>query len=222
MLLQGGQVLHNGGKVGEGSAQRQQVARVARPLRQAGDQALRIAHPLEGIAQFGHEEGFLQETGDEVLAAQQFLHAAGGVQYPVAQLAGAHGGAGAVQRAQQGVLVAASGLHQVQITAAGGIDEHGVLRGAQGKGAQVLRLAAQLVLQVVQDSRGSPQRRPQVGAAEPLQRMHPEVRFQEGICQPRQEGVAIIHQRDGHTGEILRLLLADEQLTWANAGYLLA
>ena len=27
---------------------------------------------------------------------------------------------------------------------AGGVDEHGVLRGAQGKGAQVLRLAAQL------------------------------------------------------------------------------
>ena len=142
MLLQGGQVIHNGGEMRQRGAQGQQVTSIAGTLRQAGDQAFRIAHPLEGVAQFRHQERLFQETGDEVLAAQQLLHAAGGVQNPVAQLTGAHGGAGLIQRAQQGVLVAAAGLHQVQIAAAGRVNHHGVFRGAQGEGAQVVCLAA--------------------------------------------------------------------------------
>ena len=73
----------------------------------------------------------------------------------------------------------------------------------------------------MQDGGGSPQGRAQVGAAEAFQRMHAEVRFQEGICQAGQESVAIIHQCDGQAGEIVRLLLADEQLPRVNAGHFL-
>ena len=138
-----------------------EVAGVAAALGEAAGGALDVANVFEGLAEFGEEVGFGEELFDSVEAGVEGVEVAEGMKEPVAELARAHGGGGAVEGGEEGVLGAGAGLHEIEIELGGGVDEDVLAVVANGKGGEVFAVAAELVDQVVEGgSTGADRQRP--------------------------------------------------------------
>ena len=109
---------------------------------------------------------------------------------PVAELAGTHGSAGAVEGAQKRVRVAAAGADEFEVALAGGVDEHDVVGLADAEALDVLHTAAELKLQVLQDATGGADGSVHAGAAEAIERLHFEVLREAVLGLIEQEEVA--------------------------------
>jgi hypothetical protein len=92
-------------------------------LGEAGGGALDVADVFEGFAGFREEERLGEEGGDVFLAGGEGGEVAEGVEQPVAEEASAHGGLGAVEDGEEGVLGAGAGLDEVEVALGGLVDE---------------------------------------------------------------------------------------------------
>ena len=141
--------------MGEGDGEGLEVAGVAGSLARGGrGGALDVADALQGFAAFREEEGLGEKGGDEVLAGGRGVEVAQRMEDPVAQQARAHRGGGAVEHAEQRVLLAGAGVDEVEIPLRGGVDEDVVGVVAHRAAAGGARKAAELVDQVVEDRAG--------------------------------------------------------------------
>ena len=217
---QGFQIIPERGNARQGGSQRLEVAGIPGALGNAPRQPLHVPHILQALPQLAHQVGLLQQNGDHLLPRQKLFQIAQGVEQPVPEFARAHGGARPVQGPQQGKLHAAAGIHQVQIPLAGLVNQHGVLRGAHGNAAQVVRGAAELVAQIMEHRAGRPQGGGHLPAAETVQGMHPEMVQQIGNGRGRQKSISVVIKRGVGSGEAVRLLVADQEFGGIDAGQL--
>ena len=143
-----------GGDVGERDGKGLEIAGVAGVLGEAGGGALDIADAFEGLAAFGKEVGFCEKCGDDVLAGSECFQIPQRVEDPIAKEACAHGGGGAIEHAEQGVLFTRARIDEIEIALGGGIDEDMVGIFPDSWGAEVGAIPAELVDEVVHRSPG--------------------------------------------------------------------
>ena len=156
------------GDLGEGLAEDLHVAGVA-GLVESCQGAFDVADGAEGFAGFGEEEGMGDEGGDDVLSGDEWFGVAERVEDPVAEFAGAHGGAGAVEGGEERVFVAVAVGDEVEVGAAGGVDDDGVVAGGALETAEVGDVAAEDVAEVVEDGTGGAGGGGEVGEAEAVE-----------------------------------------------------
>ena len=190
------------GEAGEGELEGLEVAGVAAALGEAGGGAFDVADAFEGFAELGEEEGFGEEVFDELVAGGEFGEVAEGVEDPVAEEAGAHGGGGAVEDAKEGVpAVGVLAFDEVEVALGGGVDEDVVAAFPDGEEAEVAAVAAELVEEVVEDGAGGGDGGVFPGAAEAVEGLDAEVVLEEGGGVVGEEGVGVVGEGGGEGGE---------------------
>ena len=204
--------------MGEGGGEGEEVAGVAGALGETAGAALDVAYVFEGLAAFGEEEGLGKEGGDEVLAGKEFGEVGGGVEDPVAEFAGPHGGGGAVEGAEEGVLAAGAGVDEVEVLLRGGIDGDLLAEVADGEGAEVVAGAAELEGEVVEDAAGSGNGGVHAGAAEAVEGLDLEVLAEGVVGLVEEEGVAVVGKGAAKVAELLELLVGDEEFGGGEPG----
>jgi hypothetical protein len=140
----------------------------------------------------GEEEWLGEEGGDDILAVVEEGEVTGGVEDPFAEEAGAHGGVGAVDDAEEGVFAAGAGFDDVEVALGSGVDEHGVEGLANAEGAEVGAVATELVDEVVKGGTGGADGSGEIGTAEAVEGFYGEVVFEEDAGLGGEEGVAIV------------------------------
>ena len=118
---------------------------------EAAGGTLDVADLAEGLAAFGEEEGLGEEGLDEILPGDEFGEGGERVEDPVAELAGPHGGGGAVEDAEEGVRASGAGVDEVEVLLGGGVDRDLVAGAAHGERAEVAARAPELEREVVED-----------------------------------------------------------------------
>ena len=172
-------------------------------MAEAAAGALQITHFFEQRAHLAEEHGLVEEGGDHVLALRERVEIAQRVEHPVAELATAHGRAGAVEGAQKRVRITSAGADEFEVALAGGVNEHDVVGLTDAEALDVLHTAAELELQVLQDAAGGTKRGAEPLAAEAIERLHFEVLREAVLGLIEQKQVTLHRLRTGRAAERL-------------------
>ena len=89
------------GDLFERAAERQHVARIGDAHGDLGQQALDVENAAELLAQFGAQDGLLEQFADGIEAAFDFRAVERGTQQALAQQAAAHAGRGLIEDVEQ-------------------------------------------------------------------------------------------------------------------------
>ncbi|MNQ03551.1 hypothetical protein D3C85_162540 [compost metagenome] len=153
----------------QGIAQTRQIARPGVAQADAGEDALQIADFLELRLQ-GLEAVAFEQAGNRFLARFQYGAVAQRAVQPAAEQAAAHGGLATVDYRLQGVVAAAGEVDvQLQVTAAGAVENHGVVEALMTQAAQVRQGGTLGFLGVAEQAAGGADGQGQVLAAETFQ-----------------------------------------------------
>ena len=158
---------------------------------------------FEGFAQFGEEVGFGEELFDGVEAGIEGVEVAKRMEDPVAKLACAHGGGGAVEGGEKSVLGAGTGLHEVEVELGGGVDEDMLALVADGQVGEVDAIAAQLVDEIVEGGSAGADGRGHVGATEAVQGFDLEVVAESMEGGFVKEGVGVVREGARELAQLL-------------------
>ena len=190
-----------GGDAFEGGLQGFEVAGVAAALGEPAGGALDVANVFEGFAQFGEEVGFGEELFDGVEAGVEGVEVTQGMEEPVAEFARAHGGGGAVEGGEEGVLGAGARLHEVEVELGGGVDKDVGAVVAHAEGGEVFAVATELMGEVVEGGTSGADGGGHLGAAKAVQGFDLEVVLQGVERGFVEEGVGVVGEGAGELAE---------------------
>ena len=194
----------------EGIAQARQVSRTGIAQADTGEDALNIADFLELRLQL-FEAVAVQQAADRVLACLQHLEVAQRAVQPARQEAAGHGGLAAVDHRLQGVVATTGQVDvQLQVTAAGAVEDHRVVQALVAQAAQVRQGRALGFLGVGQQAAGGTDGQGQLVAAKAL-----EILRRELLAQGLARRIAVEVPRRAATGT--RALLGG-QVAWPVVG----
>ncbi|MNF60176.1 hypothetical protein D3C84_417870 [compost metagenome] len=202
------------GQGGEGIAQTRQVARPGVTQADAREDALDIADFLQLRLQ-GFEAVAIQQAVNGVLARFQYGAVTQRAVQPAAQQAAAHGGLAAVDHRLQGIVAAAGEIDvQLQVAAAGGIEDHGVVDAFMAQAAQVGQGSTLGLLGVTQQAAGGTDGQGQGFAAKALEVLYAELLAQALL---RRIAVEVPRRAAAHApaflgGQALGPVVRDQQL----------
>ncbi len=150
-------------------AQARQVARAGVAQADAGEDAFEVADFLELRLQVLEAVAF-QQAGDGLLAGFQYRAVTQRTVQPAAHQAAGHGGLAAVDHRLQGVLAATAEVDiQLQVAAAGTVEDHRVIEAVVAQAAQVRQGGTLGFLGVGEQAAGGADGQGQVLAAEAFQ-----------------------------------------------------
>ena len=175
VVLYGGEVFAEGGDAFEGGLEGFEIAGIAAALGETPGGALDVANVFEGFAEFGEEVGFGEELFDGVESSVEGVEVAERVEEPVTELARTHGGGGAIEGGEEGVLGAGAGLDEVEVELGGGVDEDVGAVVADAEGGEVFAVAAELVGEVMEGGSSGADGGGHVGASKAVKRFDLEV-----------------------------------------------
>ena len=165
------------GNLFERAAQRQHIARTGRSQRHLGQQPLEIENAAQLLAQFGAQDGLLQQFAHRVEALLDFRAVHGGPQQALPQQPAAHAGEGLVEHRQHGGLLlraaasaAKSGSTSSRLRTVTRVQHHGIGAVVISGPVQVVERGALRVAQVVENGAGGAHRRRPVGQSAAIQR----------------------------------------------------
>jgi len=194
-----------------------QVTGIAAGLAEAGEGALNVADGFQAFAEFGEDEGRVDEGFHQILTFPQGGEVAQGFKDPIAKPARAHGGGGAVHRAEQGVFVAAARGNEVEIGPAGGVDEDGVPIRGHAETAQVIHFAAEHFLHIMQHAACGTKTNLHSSTAIAVEGLDLEMRQEivPGLVQQKRPGFQ--RHRASNAGEVRELILTNQCLSRGHA-----
>ncbi|MCY1292390.1 hypothetical protein D9M70_416140 [compost metagenome] len=201
------------GQGGEGIAQAREVAGTGVAQADAREDAFHIADFLQLWLQ-GLEAVAVQQAVNGVLAGFQHGAIAQRAIQPAAQQAAAHGGLAAIDHRLQGIVAAAGKVDvQLQVAAAGSIEDHGVVDALMAQAAQVGQGGALGFLGVAQQAAGGADGQGQGLAAESLEVLYPELLAQALLRRVAVEvpGRAATHATALLRGKALGPVVGDQQ-----------
>ena len=166
---------HDRRDLGEGVAHAAQFTGIAQAILQAAQNPGYVSHRAQQITEIGQITGLGHELADECLAATDLSQIKSRRRQPTFEQTGSRGCGGMVNGAQQGSLArSADGFEDFQVPQGCRVEQEGAGAAVLLKGAQVLRLRAQVFRGVVNESTGGTQCRMVLGQSESLQIQNPK------------------------------------------------
>ena len=149
------------------------------------------------LAEFCQHLGAFTKLFDHFLPRHNAGDVAQGVGEPIPQQPGAHGGACAVEAADDGVpAVGPCGFEQFEIPLGDGVEHHEIGRAVNAQTVDVVGFPAERLLEIMQDCAGSADAHRQVAGAEAVERLSFEMIAQGEEGRLALEGPAVVRGKD--------------------------
>ena len=196
--------------------QSHEIASISRRLAQSARGPLKIADRFQASTKTRQQIGFVQQIGDQLLAAFELVEIAQRLQNPAPQFPSAHRRDRAIERREQAHVPRAARFDQLEVHLRGGVEHHEIVPRIATQRRQVVHLPPQLLLQVMDDRAGRTDRRRHFGATKTVQRFDPEMFAQGKAGVIGQEREVVVSQRPRDLAELVHLPFAHQNFRWRN------